>query len=180
MKAETRNPKSEGSPKSEAQICGMGQDRGMAQEILDCGGRAQRRHRFLCADTRPKAAWRFASRRSPNGLVPAPVKQGRTKAIRISAFGFLSDFGFRSSGFIPLLALVLHLGPAPVSLAAGSALESNFHFTNTTDKSLALFEGAPGLCSSTTMALFHSPPARLPTAPAAPTCIRFTASMAKC
>jgi hypothetical protein len=33
--------------------------------ILDCGGRAQRRHRFSTADRASKAAWRFASRRSP-------------------------------------------------------------------------------------------------------------------
>ena len=33
--------------------------------ILDCGGRAQRRHRFSTADKASKAAWRFASRRSP-------------------------------------------------------------------------------------------------------------------
>jgi hypothetical protein len=32
---------------------------------LDCGGRAQRRHRFPHGQLRPKAAWRFASRRSP-------------------------------------------------------------------------------------------------------------------
>jgi hypothetical protein len=33
--------------------------------ILDCGGRAQRRHRFWAAAARYKAAWRFASRRTP-------------------------------------------------------------------------------------------------------------------
>ena len=32
---------------------------------LDCGGRAQRRHRFRAASNHPKAAWRFASRRTP-------------------------------------------------------------------------------------------------------------------
>ena len=32
---------------------------------LDCGGRAQRRHRFSTGDRASKAAWRFASRRSP-------------------------------------------------------------------------------------------------------------------
>jgi hypothetical protein len=33
--------------------------------VLDCGGRAQRRHRFWAAAARYKAAWRFASRRTP-------------------------------------------------------------------------------------------------------------------
>ena len=32
---------------------------------LDCGGRAQQRHRFSTGDGASKAAWRFASRRSP-------------------------------------------------------------------------------------------------------------------
>ena len=36
-----------------------------AARILECGGRAQRRHRFSTADRASKAAWRFASRRSP-------------------------------------------------------------------------------------------------------------------
>ena len=37
------------------------------KDILDCGGRAQRRHRFSADKPQPtaKAAWRFASRRSP-------------------------------------------------------------------------------------------------------------------
>jgi hypothetical protein len=38
---------------------------------LDCGGRAQRRHRFSYGQLRPKAAWRFASRRSPKPVVAA-------------------------------------------------------------------------------------------------------------
>ena len=37
----------------------------MTARILDCGGRAQRRHRFSDAPTPSKAAWRSASRRSP-------------------------------------------------------------------------------------------------------------------
>jgi hypothetical protein len=36
--------------------------------ILDCGGRAQRRHRFGTLANDVKAAWRFASRRTPKGL----------------------------------------------------------------------------------------------------------------
>jgi hypothetical protein len=36
-----------------------------AARILDCGGKAQRRHRFSTADRASKAAWRFASRRNP-------------------------------------------------------------------------------------------------------------------
>jgi hypothetical protein len=36
-----------------------------AEQILDCGGGAHRRHRFSIADTIPKAAWRFTFRRSP-------------------------------------------------------------------------------------------------------------------
>src|ERR1039458_4637671 len=39
--------------------------------ILDCGGRAQRRHRFSTADRTSKAAWRFASRRTPKSFVAA-------------------------------------------------------------------------------------------------------------
>ena len=35
---------------------------------LDCGGRAQRRHRFPSVAFLPKAAWRSASRRSPKAL----------------------------------------------------------------------------------------------------------------
>jgi hypothetical protein len=50
--------------------------------ILDCGGRAQRRHRFSTADRASKAAWRFASRRSPKrfgcgfAVLPLCVKIG--------------------------------------------------------------------------------------------------------
>ena len=33
---------------------------------MDCGGRAERRHRFPRPGVVPKAAWRFASRRTPN------------------------------------------------------------------------------------------------------------------
>jgi hypothetical protein len=32
---------------------------------LECGGRAERRHRFSHVRQPPKAAWRYASRRSP-------------------------------------------------------------------------------------------------------------------
>ena len=39
--------------------------------VLDCGGRAQRRHRFWAAEARYKAAWRFASRRTPKRRVAA-------------------------------------------------------------------------------------------------------------
>ena len=35
---------------------------------LDCGGRAQRRHRFSGLGALARAAWRFASRRSPEGV----------------------------------------------------------------------------------------------------------------
>ena len=53
-------------------------------KILDCGGRAQRRHRFSIAGRASKAAWRFASHRSPKrfgcGLV----------ALRLCAFAVLS------------------------------------------------------------------------------------------
>jgi hypothetical protein len=37
--------------------------------VLDYGGRAQRRHRFSTIDRAAKAAWRFASRRSPKTLL---------------------------------------------------------------------------------------------------------------
>ena len=39
---------------------------------LDCGGRAQRRHRFPSVALLPKAAWRFASRRSPYRVAASP------------------------------------------------------------------------------------------------------------
>jgi hypothetical protein len=39
-----------------------------AERILDCGGRAQRRHRFFVARDASKAAWRFASRRGSTTL----------------------------------------------------------------------------------------------------------------
>jgi hypothetical protein len=38
---------------------------------MECGGRAQRRHRFLSPGLAPKTAWRFASRRSPNSVAAA-------------------------------------------------------------------------------------------------------------
>jgi hypothetical protein len=38
-----------------------------ATKILDCGGRAERRHRFSHDGWHPKAAWRYAFRRRPNG-----------------------------------------------------------------------------------------------------------------
>jgi hypothetical protein len=43
---------------------------------LDCGGRAQRRHRFPYGRLHPKAAWRFASRRSPKSVVAAQAASG--------------------------------------------------------------------------------------------------------
>jgi len=42
-----------------------------AAKILECGGRAQRRHRFGTLTNAVKAAWRFASRRTPKSLVAA-------------------------------------------------------------------------------------------------------------
>ena len=47
--------------------CGQGFAKGSfsGQPLLDCGGRAQRRHRFCPSRRIPKAAWRFAPRRSP-------------------------------------------------------------------------------------------------------------------
>ena len=43
---------------------------------LDCGGKAQRRHRFSAADRGSKAAWRYASRRSPKNAVAANAASG--------------------------------------------------------------------------------------------------------
>jgi tetratricopeptide (TPR) repeat protein len=47
--------------------------------ILDCGGRAQRRHRFSTANRTSKAAWHIASRRSPIffgcGWIPGLILQ---------------------------------------------------------------------------------------------------------
>jgi hypothetical protein len=40
---------------------------------LDCGGRAQRRHRFPSVALLPKAAWRCASRRTPYPAAAAPA-----------------------------------------------------------------------------------------------------------
>jgi hypothetical protein len=40
--------------------------------VLDCGGRAQRRHRFGAPTNVVKAAWRFASRRTPKSWVVSP------------------------------------------------------------------------------------------------------------
>jgi hypothetical protein len=50
-----------------------------AAMILKCGGRAQRRHRFGTSTNAVIAAWRFASRRTPNSLVAATP---RCSAIR--------------------------------------------------------------------------------------------------
>jgi|ERR1017187_9271890 hypothetical protein len=49
---------------------------------LDCGGRAQRRHRFPHCRLLPKAAWRFASRRSPKSVVAAIAALGSSVFIR--------------------------------------------------------------------------------------------------
>jgi len=49
---------------------------------LDCGGKAQRRHRFSSASLQPKAAWRFASRRSPKHVVAAQAAFGSSVSIR--------------------------------------------------------------------------------------------------
>jgi hypothetical protein len=49
---------------------------------LDCGGRAQRRHRFPYDRLLPKAAWRFASRRSPKSVVAAQAALGLFVFIR--------------------------------------------------------------------------------------------------
>jgi hypothetical protein len=46
---------------------------GCARSVLECGGRTQRRHRFSPAAPASKAAWRFASRRSPR----TPQRAGR-------------------------------------------------------------------------------------------------------
>jgi hypothetical protein len=59
----------------------------MDDKDLDCGGRApvlrsstaeggQRRHRFPYGRLHPKAAWRFASRRSPKSMVAAQAALG--------------------------------------------------------------------------------------------------------
>jgi hypothetical protein len=41
------------------------EDARQSRQRLDCGGRAQRRHRFGGSSNVVKAAWRFASRRTP-------------------------------------------------------------------------------------------------------------------
>ncbi len=55
-----------------------------AARILDCGGRAQRRHRFSGARTPAKAAWRFASRRSPKEFACGLVALRSLAAIALS------------------------------------------------------------------------------------------------
>jgi hypothetical protein len=64
--------------------------------ILDCGGRAQRRHRFSTADKASKAAWRFASCRSPKRFgcgvsraMPLPCSPSTDFYFLLSQFLFL-------------------------------------------------------------------------------------------
>ncbi len=65
------------------------------QIVLDCGGRAQRRHRFSTADRASKAAWRFASHRSPKSSRRAMVlTDGTAKRMKPDQFcSFNSDLG---------------------------------------------------------------------------------------
>jgi hypothetical protein len=46
------------------------------QRFGECGGRAQRRHRFSNVVPLPKAAWRFASRRTPKSVAAASAALG--------------------------------------------------------------------------------------------------------
>jgi hypothetical protein len=43
---------------------------------MECGGRAERRHRFPRPSLLPKAAWRFASRCTPNSVAAAQAALG--------------------------------------------------------------------------------------------------------
>lgn len=52
-----------GSPGEQRRLCN--EDSRPEGNGLECGGKAQRRHRFLFASPRPKAAWHSVSRRSP-------------------------------------------------------------------------------------------------------------------
>ena len=49
---------------------------------MDCGGRAQRRHRFPRPGLVPKAAWRCASRRTPKSVAAASAAPGSSVFIR--------------------------------------------------------------------------------------------------
>jgi hypothetical protein len=51
------------------------------EKDLDCGGKAQWRHRFSCAYRIPKAAWRCAPRRSPRTVVAAQAALGLSVCI---------------------------------------------------------------------------------------------------
>jgi hypothetical protein len=62
---------------------------------LDCGGRAQRRHRFPYDRLLPKATWRFASRRSPKSMVAAQAALGPSMVNNsLSCFGSLFSLLF--------------------------------------------------------------------------------------
>ena len=70
---------------------------------MECGGRAERRHRFPRARLVPKAAWRFASRRSPNPVGAAQAALGPSVSI-CGCFGLLR-----------LRKMRLHLNSGPTS-----------------------------------------------------------------
>ena len=80
-----KNPPDKGDQGGIQRKGAKAQRRQDAKRILDCGGRAQRRHRFSTASRASKAAWRFASRRGPNLCIYAlkvfctdTAKQART------------------------------------------------------------------------------------------------------
>jgi hypothetical protein len=81
MKPEIRNPK------LVAVACG----------VLDCGGKAKRRHRLgsLAGEEESSVALRFPPQSKPSGSVIA------RRRLRLSDLEFVSAFGFRASVFLP-------------------------------------------------------------------------------
>src|ERR1017187_1645245 len=87
---------------------------------LECGGRAQRRHRFSSVVLLPKAAWRFASRRTPNPVAAAQAALGSSVFI----YGSL----LHGDGY----------GPAAKLAPAASAVSNSRNCCCTTGVSAAL------------------------------------------
>ena len=58
---------------------------------MECGGMAKRRHRFPRPGLIPKAAWRFASRRTPNPVAAAKAALG--------LFVYVCGFPLHGHGF---------------------------------------------------------------------------------
>jgi hypothetical protein len=114
---------------------------------LDRGGKAQRRHRFSCAHPAAKAAWRFASRRSPKkvaaqaalgasifiGGSPSKVRDMKTQRL------FLICAAVWSLGLAPVFAQFSSGSTGadgPLNVTSNTTLDlpasGVFHFTTVT------------------------------------------------